>query len=47
MSFGIKNKKSTEGKKIVKAVTLETLVALIIIGAAFEGVGFFPWCNVN
>jgi hypothetical protein len=40
MSFGVDKKESVEGKKIVKAVTLETIVALIIIGAVFS---VFAW----
>ena len=40
MSFGIDKKEPTEGKKIVKAVTLETIIALVIIGAIFA---VFAW----
>jgi len=40
MSFGVDKKEPVEGKKIVKAVTPETIVALIIIGAVFS---VFAW----
>jgi hypothetical protein len=40
MSFGVDKKEPAQGKKIVKAVTLETMVALVIIGAVFAA---FAW----
>jgi hypothetical protein len=33
MGFGVDKKESVESKKIVKAITAETVIALIIIGA--------------
>ena len=40
MNFGVNKKETVEGKKIVKAVTAETIVALVIIGAVFS---VFAW----
>jgi hypothetical protein len=40
MSFGVDNKESVAGKKIVKAITVETIVALLVIAAVF---GVFAW----
>lgn len=35
MGFGVDKKESVEGKKIVKAITAETIVALAVIAAVF------------
>jgi hypothetical protein len=40
MSSAVNKKETVEGKKIVKAVTVETIVALVIIGAVFSA---FAW----
>ena len=40
MGFGVDKKEPVAGKKIVKAITLETIVALLVIGAVF---GVFAW----
>ena len=40
MGFGVDRKEPVAGKKIVKAITLETIVALLVIGAVF---GVFAW----
>ena len=40
MGFGVDKKEPAAGKKIVKAITLETIVALLVIGAVF---GVFAW----
>ena len=37
MTFGVDRKETVEGKKIVKAITAETIVALVVVGA-FIGV---------
>jgi hypothetical protein len=40
MAFGVDKKEPAQGKKVVKAVTLETMVALVIIAAVFA---LFAW----
>lgn len=36
MSFGVNKKELVEGKRVVKAITVETIVALVIIVAVFS-----------